>query len=866
MSRYGVSTYGLSVYGPDTNVAYVSSRFTATSVDYGSILLEWDSPAGRWSKIKLVRNSYGFPIDYLDGTELDIKNNGLNEAYKETDPISYIDTELSTNAFYYYSLFVFERINYRWVRVSNAIGLSVKDYGFSNTLMEYLPDIYKVNTVAQTGGGSSIVNISSVDENEQLKDFLSMFGFELSKYYTTTNLLFKRYDTTKISGILLPSLIQQLGLTYEPEIGYQQARVLIRDALEIYKAKGSLDGVRAFLKAFTGWAVPTISATAPNPTVDGIATSPNKMLDYNDSSFEESIGHWESDSTNVGTLACLKFKKITNVSLASNVLTLTIGTHSYAVGNKIYVSGFDKPLFNQPTSVTITAITSTTVSFALTGSAYSSTTAWNTANNEFPVIAPYPNAWSEPTAPTNYPNLQRGILAVKNASVTAGVVKILCGASSPILTGVPVTAGLVYSFSVYTVNSTTTRDVTLGIDWYDRFGVYISSIAGSAVASGTGTFSARPSVINKTAPSTAYYAVPTISIAALAGSASNEYQYFDCAQFEQSATATSFEEARQLRFTLKANRINELKNPHFASPITPWTVTGATSAIDTSTREPGATVWNVLYKSLTSDVARIETQYTHDYKVGQTIVVSNVDATFNGTYTITAVSETVTSGATIVNYPYIEYAKTATNVARTLSSGGNVWVSGNALKLTASATGTVTLKSWDGSTDSQRMPIHYPGVQYTFSIYSQLASVGSENATASIVWYNSSNAEISTTSGTTTAVDTASPDWERLIVTGDAPATAHSAAVVVQWAAASGEVIYFDSAVFETSSTADPYFDGASGTGDNPDYVWEGSANSSRSHYYKNRYAVQVRTSNSTFKDKLPLGTTVAIYLGQPKT
>lgn len=865
MSRYGVSTYGLSTYGPDTSVAYVANKFTATSTDYGTILLEWDSPSGKWSKIKLVRNSYGFPIDYLDGTELDIKNNDLNEAYKETDPISYIDTGLSTNAFYYYSLFVFERVNYKWTRVSNAIGLSVKDYGFSNTLMEYLPDIYKVNTVAQAGGGSSIVNVSSVDENEQLRDFLSMFGFELNKYYTTTNLLFKRYDTTKISGLLLPSLIQQLGLTYEPEIGYQQARILIRDALEIYKAKGSLDGVRGFLKAFTGWAVPTISATAPNPTIDGISTGPNKMLDYNSSSFEESIGHWVSDSTNAGTLACLKVKKITTVSLASNVLTLTIGTHSYAIGNKIYVFGFDKPLFNQLTAVAITAITSTTVSFALTGSAYASTTAWNPITNEFPTIAPYPNPWSESTAPTNYPNLQKGILAVKNASVTAGVVKILCGSSSPILTGVPVTAGLAYSFSIYTVNSTTTRDVTLGIDWYDRFGVYISSSAGSAVASGTGTFSARPSVINKTAPSTAYYAVPTISIAALAGSASNEYQYFDCAQFEQSATATSFDEARQLRFTLKANRINELKNPHFASPITPWTVSGATSAIDTSTREPGATVWNVLYKSLTSNVARIETQYTHDYRIGQTVVISGVDATFNGVYVITAVGETQVSGGTITSYPYIEYAKTATNVTRA-TSAGKVWVSGTALKLTASSTGTVTLKSWDGSTDAQRMPIHYPGVQYTFSIYSQLASAGSENATPKIVWYNSSNGAISTTTGTTTAVDTASPDWERLIVTGTAPSNAHSAAVVVEWAAANGEIIYFDSALFEASSNADPFFDGASGTGDNPDYVWESSANASRSHYYKNRYAVQTRTSNATFKDKLPLGTTVAIYLGQPKT
>jgi hypothetical protein len=859
MSRYGVSIYGLSVYGPDTPVAYAASGFTATPKDYGTILLEWNNPAGNWSKIKLVRNTYGFPIDYLDGTVLDIKNDGKYEAYKETSPPSYLDTNLATNAFYYYSLFVFERINYKWIRVADIIGLSVKDYGYSDKLFEYVPDIYKISALTQVGGKSE-VNVSSVDENNVLKNYLTLFGFELNKYHTMTNLLFSRYDTSKLNGLLLPSLLQELGLEYEPEIGYQQARILSRDAVSLYKGKGSRDGLREFLKAFTGYAVPTI-ANVPNPTVDGVIVGPNKMLDYNDSSFEESTGHWVSGTN--ATLSCLKVKKITTVSLTSNVLTLTVGTHEYKVGNKIYVFGFDKPLFNQTTSVTLTAVTGTTVSFALTGADYAPTTAWNPVTNAFPTIAPYPNPWSETTAPINYPNLQKGILAVKNSSATAGTVTVLCGSSAPITKGIPVTAGLAYSFSVYTVNSTTTRQVTAGIDWYNRFGVYISSATlspSTAVASGTGVFSARASIANKVAPATAYYAVPTLSIANLAGSASNEYQYFDCAQFEQSATVTAFDEARQLRFTLKANRINELKNPHFASPITPWTATGATTSVVNSTREPDATVWDIAYKSLTSNVARIETLYTHDYKIGQSIVVSGVDATFNGVYVVTAVGERTTS-----NFPYIEYAKTATNVTRT-TSAGTVWVSGNALRLTSTAAGTVVLKSWDGSTASQLMPIHYPETAYTFSIYSQLVAAGTENVTPRISWYNSSGGLIADVDGATIAIDSASPTWERIEVTATAPATAYSAVVSLQWVAANGDILYLDSALFENAPVAFTFFDGASGYGDNPDYVWEGAINASRSHYYKNRYSIQVRTSNATFKDKLPMGSTVALYLGQPKT
>ena len=165
-----------------------------------------------------------------------------------------------------------------------------------------------------------------------------MFGFELSKYHTLTNLLFSRYDTAKLNGLLLPSMLQELGLTFEPEIGYQQARILSRDATALYKGKGSLDGLREFLKAFTGWAVPTV-ADVPNPTINGILVSNNKMLDYNDSSFEESVGHWVSDSSSVATVSCLKVKKVTAVSLTSNDLTLTIGAHQYAVGNIIYAFG-----------------------------------------------------------------------------------------------------------------------------------------------------------------------------------------------------------------------------------------------------------------------------------------------------------------------------------------------------------------------------------------------------------------------------------------------------------------------------------------------------------------------------------------------
>ena len=68
-----------------------------------------------------------------------------------------------------------------------------------------------------------------------------------------------------------------------------------------------------------------------------------------------------------------------------------------------------------------------------------------------------------------------------------------------------------------------------------------------------------------------------------------------------------------------------------------------------------ATVTN---KALTSNVATLTTSAAHGMAVGMLIVVAGVDATFNGTYTITAVTSTTLS-----------YAKTAANVGSTAATG-----------------------------------------------------------------------------------------------------------------------------------------------------------------------------------------------------
>jgi hypothetical protein len=67
--------------------------------------------------------------------------------------------------------------------------------------------------------------------------------------------------------------------------------------------------------------------------------------------------------------------------------------------------------------------------------------------------------------------------------------------------------------------------------------------------------------------------------------------------------------------------------------------------------------YSVSNKALTSNVATLTTSLAHDFSVGNSITVTGVDATFNGTYVVTAKTSTT-----------ISYAKTATNVTSTAVS------------------------------------------------------------------------------------------------------------------------------------------------------------------------------------------------------
>ena len=125
--------------------------------------------------------------------------------------------------------------------------------------------------------------------------------------------------------------------------------------------------------------------------------------------------------------------------------------------------------------------------------------------------------------------------------------------------------------------------------------------------------------------------------------------------------ATLINDVDQAHVTTGALKSNNRPNQHLRSAK--WTQSGNTydgvilhddGDIDKIFPIITASVTN---KSLTSNVATLTTAAAHGFAVGFEVVVSGVDATFNGTYTITAVTSTTFS-----------YAKTASNVPSTAVS------------------------------------------------------------------------------------------------------------------------------------------------------------------------------------------------------
>ena len=849
MSRYGLDYYSspsfpLSYYGSDNPLTFDASPVTAISSGYLQITINWAKPVGDWDTLKLMRSPYGFPVNITDGIN-------VFTTEKSDNDVSYVDTvNLQKPKFYYYSIFVNETVQDTWVLAGKVIGFAVPNYGGGNRLYDLMPEITKITTPYVA---------SSNYDNSDLREFLSLFGYQFDYIKGTVETLFERFNFEQMSNTVIPLLLNQFGINFEPEIGFQNSRVLVRDSVQLSKEKGSSQGVRQYVKAFTGWACPSPIEGSINPVVEGITSSHNLMLDYNDSSFEEGIGRWAS-TDNSGTLRQIKSYTVNSFFVNSNTVHLNIGANGYAVGDSVTLSGFKIPKFNSATPVAITGSDPTGIDVNIVAPNIALVSAFNPDTQSYPTVTPYPAARNEPTAPALYPNKQKGYLSLSNAGSTAAVVTASCGTSNPIVYGIPITSGDQYTFSAYSAASVTSRTFTVGISWYDRLGTFMSTTTGNSVSNVAGSFSAR-GVVSASAPCNITFNPYNTT----AGTLYTDGTYANVPlTYVSGKQPTILPRVNVTIFGGAVISIAVINGGKGADTTTVFTLNktdigsanGSGFLVTTKLVQESYYAAPVITVSNVANAASNERHYFDNCQFEQASSVTDFDEARQSHITLKANRINELVNPVLFNV--------SSNFAPWSIVNGTITRPADITTLTSTASGVVTLRSFTNNT--QYMKIFYPTSAYTFSLYVKGGTQTSGSGSINILWYDSSKTLLSTN---TQAITFTSADYSRPSVSALAPATAAYATVSLTWTAdASSRTVLVKEALFENSGLVLDYFDGTNGRIiPGSDLFWEGNVpNQARSHYYKNCRAIQSRLVKGALDDWVTSGSTYAIYLAQPNT
>ena len=283
MAKYGSNRYGAGFkYGESTTVSvYYNSNISAWSYDYGTVRLSWDpitpdptenSPT-HW---KLVKTYTGLPDNPDDGYVL-AGGEYATFLTSYTD-VNYANVGIEAN----YSIWVFN--GDRWIYCGSDFAIIVGDRDSLTKLTSWLPKAWTnpINSVGEALGES---------ESNTFMSLIAAYAFVYDKLRAEAALLGKADNRLYIPGALLKYRVQDFGFNYEPALGDSYHRSLFGAGNAINSYKGTALGISIYTTALTHWA-------------DDIITGHNLLLDYNDSSFEESVGHW---TTSTGTFTSVKY-------------------------------------------------------------------------------------------------------------------------------------------------------------------------------------------------------------------------------------------------------------------------------------------------------------------------------------------------------------------------------------------------------------------------------------------------------------------------------------------------------------------------------------------------------------------------------
>lgn len=272
MAKYGVNYYGATKYGAVAKLVYSVEPMSILVLDFARVFVQWQTPQGNFSRVRLVRNQAGFAETAEDGvivfdefaTEGNVSRSYIIDGEDNPESIPFVP---GRQAYYRFFIFTDQKV---WRTAGSITVVIPSNHSTQEQFMNTLPRVY--TTAEQSPLGA-------IDTTSALYNFMGGLMFAQEEAMTYLDLLRPIHTGLETPYQLLAAYRSNYGLTPEPALPIKNQKRLVREALYMYSRKGTELALGTYIESLTGY----------NPT---ITVSPNLLLSVQDSTFYNSVGNW----------------------------------------------------------------------------------------------------------------------------------------------------------------------------------------------------------------------------------------------------------------------------------------------------------------------------------------------------------------------------------------------------------------------------------------------------------------------------------------------------------------------------------------------------------------------------------------------
>jgi hypothetical protein len=281
MAKYGVNYYGASKYGALAKLVYSVEPMTILVLDFNRVYVEWQTPRGTFSRVRLVRNQAGFPETAEDGVVIfdEFASEGtVSRSYFIDGEDNPHDIPFVAGRQIYYRFFIFTDQKV-WRTAGSITAIAPANHNTQDQFFNTLPRVYTSAEQSPLG---------SIDSSSYLFNFMNGILFSQEEAMSYLDLLRPIHTGLETPFELLAPYRSNFGLTPEPALPIKNQKRLIREALYMYSRKGTALSLGTYVESLTGF----------NPT---LTVSGNLLLSVQDSTFYNSIGNWVATNSTLET-------------------------------------------------------------------------------------------------------------------------------------------------------------------------------------------------------------------------------------------------------------------------------------------------------------------------------------------------------------------------------------------------------------------------------------------------------------------------------------------------------------------------------------------------------------------------------------